>query len=199
MRGANTWLLCNLLSSVLGVLSKSLSHVNISVKLLLGKQKEQMLKFPSFYLVALLHPPPKRNRCGSCHWQWWNHTFKNVVNHRNIKATVMPIRFYFASVGRGRLPLPRLEEPMQLPIKKGQVGIFFGNSSRLERRHRGDRCMQDVFRELLSVSLLSGHDQACRQGFWVSGLLSTPLSSSLGWVIHNIFSVWRMTWLAKDK
>ena len=37
MRESTTWVLGNLLSSVIGVLSKNLSHVNIAVKQWLGK------------------------------------------------------------------------------------------------------------------------------------------------------------------
>lgn len=128
IRGTTTWALCNLFSSALGLLSKNLSHVNTSTKQLLGKQKNQKLKFQSFYLRALLHPPPRRDRCGGCWDSDGNTHFETlqVIEHPGHGDG-----FCFAYFCQKRQVAFVSFSSVQPPINKGQVGIAFGNSSSL--------------------------------------------------------------------
>ena len=75
---------------------------------------------------------------------------------------------------------------VQPPVNKAQVGIAFGNSFSLNkgagRETRAGHTQRTAFCQL-TFWTCSG----LRAGFWVSGLWSTPLSSSLGWVTHHIF------------
>lgn len=48
--GPTTWPLCNLLSSSLGILSKNLTHVNISLKTIVKKAERPKVEIPKFSL-----------------------------------------------------------------------------------------------------------------------------------------------------
>lgn len=76
---------------------------------------------------------------------------------------------------------------MQTPIKKGQVGIAFRVSFRLEQRLWRQRGMQGCTQRAALWHFILWTCSGLWAGPWVCGLPSTPLSSGLGLVVHSIF------------
>lgn len=190
--GTITWPLCNLLSSSLGILSKNLTHVNISLKTIVKKAERPNVEIPKFPLNGT-------STCTSQERQiWW--LLLTVMETSILKCwnswkclgrrdTYWVLLCLLLSERQAAFFSFSLAQP---PVNKSQWALLLVTLPGLTLcRVHTEQC----FLSAHSLDMLRPAGRALR--FWpvVNPTKQQP------WLSHtqHFSSVWRMTWWAKDK
>lgn len=124
------------------------------------KAERPNVEIPKFLLKGT-STYTSQDRCDGCHWQWWKYTFQNISSQKH-PGQGDACCILFCLFLSDRLPFSHLGQ--QPPVNTGQVGIALVTLPAWTKA-KGERHRQGAHRELLSISSLSGHAQACGQGF----------------------------------